>query len=134
ESEFPLTGRPEPFLSDSLRSELRALTGIPLRLREETLADERALLYQCVSRPTERLVLSHRITDEEGQPVVRSLFVDDVADCFTELPERRRRVGEIVWADPPTPREEARAAASREQVPPAPIGPLAGRAVLESLA
>jgi ATP-dependent helicase/DNAse subunit B len=133
ESEFPLTGRPEPFLSDSLRSELRAMTGIPLRLREETLADERALLYQCVSRPTDRLVLSHRITDEEGQPVVRSLFVDDVADCFTELPERRRRVGEIVWADPPTPREEARAAAAREQVAPAPVGPLAGRAVLEDL-
>ena len=134
EGEFPLTGRPEPFLSDSLRGELRDLTGIPLRLREETLGDERALLYQCVSRPTERLVLSHRITDEEGQPVVRSLFVDDVADCFTELPVIERKVGEVVWADPPTPREEARAAAARETVAPAPIGPLGNEAVLKDLA
>jgi ATP-dependent helicase/DNAse subunit B len=134
EGEFPLTGRPEPFLSDAVRKELRDLTGIPLRLREQTLADERALLYGCVSRPTDRLVLSFRTSDEEGQPAVRSLFVDDVADCFEALGERERRVGQIVWPDPPTPREEARAAAAREQVPPQPVGPLASRAVLEDLA
>lgn len=134
EGEFPQTSRPEPFLSDAVRRELRDLAGIPLRLREDAVADERALLYGVVSRPTERLVLSYRFSDEEGQPAVRSLFVDDVQDCFETLPERERGVGEILWAEPPTPREAARLDAARRKAPPPPIGPLTDPLVLEQLA
>jgi ATP-dependent helicase/DNAse subunit B len=117
ESEFPLAAAPEPFLSDELRRELAACSGLRLRPREDALARERYLFYTSVSRATERVVLAYRSSDEEGNLALPSPFLADVAELLVEdWPERRRRrmLADIVW-DPsaaPTERELARARAA----------------------
>jgi ATP-dependent helicase/DNAse subunit B len=141
ESEFPLAAAaaPEPFLSDELRRELAACAGLRLRPREDALARERYLFYTSVSRATERVVLSYRSSDEDGNLALPSPFIADVAEVLVEgWPERRRRrmLADVVWpADAaPTERELARsrAAASAPRVGevPSPIGSL-GPAALE---
>jgi ATP-dependent helicase/DNAse subunit B len=82
EDAFPRPARPEPFLGDDERRALNAASGLRLRLREDRLDAERYLLYAVVSRPTELLALSWPAADDEGEPCVRSLFVDDVLDAF----------------------------------------------------
>jgi ATP-dependent helicase/DNAse subunit B len=117
EGEFPLPGVAEPFLSDERRFELAAASGLRLAAREDSLARERYLLYACVSRATERVVLSYRSSDEEGNLVLPSPFLADVAELFVpEWRERRRTrlLADVVWsADAaPTERELLRARAA----------------------
>jgi ATP-dependent helicase/DNAse subunit B len=118
ESEFPVTGSPEPFLSDDRRRELARCAGLRLRLNEHLLlARERYLFYACVSRATEQLVLSYRSSDEEGNVALASPFIDDVVELLAEdWPQRRRRrlLADVVWTpeEAPTPRERARAQAA----------------------
>jgi PD-(D/E)XK nuclease superfamily len=114
EGEFPSPGRPEPFLSDELRRELAACSGLRLRPREDALVRERYLFYACLSRATEQVVLSHRSSDEEGNLALASPFIDDVAELLVEgWRERRRRrlLADVVWSadGAPTERERARA-------------------------
>jgi len=139
ESEFPLAAAPEPFLSDELRHELAVCTGLRLRPREDALARERYLFYTSVSRATERVVLSYRSSDEDGNLALPSPFIADVSELLVEdWPERRRRrmLADVVWpADAaPTERELARsraaASAPRAGDVPSPIGSL-GPAALE---
>lgn len=139
ESEFPLAASPEPFLSDELRRELAACSGLRLRPREDGLARERYLFYTSVSRATERVVLAYRSSDEEGNLALPSPFLDDVAELLVEeWRERRRRrmLPDVVWpaAAAPTARELARsraaAAAPAAGEVPSPIGSL-GAAALE---
>jgi ATP-dependent helicase/DNAse subunit B len=116
EGEFPLAGSPEPFLSDERRFELAAASGLRLAFREDSLARERYLLYACISRATERVVLSYRSSDEEGNLVLPSPFLADVAELFVPDWSTRRRtrlLADVVWAPDaaPTEREQARAAA-----------------------
>ena len=129
---------PEPFLSDELRRELAACSGLRLRPREDALARERYLFYTSVSRATERVVLSYRSSDEEGNLALPSPFLADVAELLAEdWPERRRRrlLADVVWpaAAAPTERELARsraaAAAPASGEVPSPIGSL-GEAAL----
>lgn len=140
EGAFPRPGRPEPFLPDGRRRELAAVSGLALRLREDALDDERALFYACASRPEELLALSYRSSDEEGRPAVRSFFVDDVRDLFTEDLDARRRVrplADVTWpaGEAPTARERARAeAAATPGGPPPTIAPLTEPAVLARIA
>jgi ATP-dependent helicase/DNAse subunit B len=138
ESEFPLAPAPEPFLSDELRRELAICSGLRLRPREDALGRERYLFYTCVSRATERVVLSYRSSDEEGNLALASPFVADVAELLVEeWPERRRRrmLADVVWpaADAPTERELARsraaAAAPLAGEVPSPIGSLSEAAL-----
>ncbi len=117
EGEFPLSSRPEPFLSDERRRELALCSGLRLRPREDPLARERYLFYASVSRATEQLVLSYRSSDEEGNLALPSPFIADVADLLPEgWPGRRRRrlLADVVWAldSAPTERERRRAQAS----------------------
>ncbi len=92
EGVFPLPAGGDPFLGDAERLAINAAGGLRLRLREDRLDAERWLLYSAVSRPTERLVLSWHRGDDDGEPRVRSLFVDDVLACFTPaLADRRDR-------------------------------------------
>jgi RecB family exonuclease len=84
---------------------------------EDDLARERYLLYACVSRATERLVLSYRSSDEEGNVALSSPFVADVAELLDEQwrsSRRRRLLADVVWpaAAAPTARERARADAA----------------------
>jgi ATP-dependent helicase/DNAse subunit B len=118
ENEFPLPGRPDPLLSDELRGEL----ALRLRLREDSLEQERYLFYACVSRATDQLVLSYRSSDEEGNIELPSPFIEDVAELLDEgwFGRRHRRLlDEIVWPadEAPTERERARAAAAESAAP-----------------
>ena len=117
EGEFPLPGRPEPFLSDEHRRELAACSGLRLRAHDDALARERYLLYASVSRATERVVLSYRSSDEEGNLALPSPFIADVEELFHhEWPQRRGRrlLADVIWtaAQAPTPRERARSLAA----------------------
>ncbi len=117
EGEFPVPAAPEPLLSDDHRRELAAVSGLRLRTSDDTLARERYLFYACVSRATERVVLSYRSSDEEGSLALASPFIRDVADLLVpEWPERRRRrlLADVVWSsqDAPTDRELARSKAA----------------------
>ncbi len=117
EGEFPAPARPEPFLSDERRRELALSSGLRLSRHEEVLDRERYLLYATVSRATERVVLSYRSSDEEGNLAVASPFIADVAEVLDSgWPERRTRrlLADVVWAPDraPTVREQARALAA----------------------
>jgi ATP-dependent helicase/DNAse subunit B len=128
EGEFPLAGRPEPFLSDDRRRELAACAGLRLRPSEDSLARERYLFYACVSRATARLTLSYRSSDEEGNLALPSPFIADVAQLLSEeWPERRRKrlLADVVWpaARAPTPREQARSRAAAAEPPDGTVAP-----------
>jgi RecB family exonuclease len=107
---------------------------------EDILDRERYLFYAAVSRPEEVLFLSFRSSDEEGDPVQPSAFVDDVRVLFgDELWERRGRrlLAEVTWPprEAPTPHELRRARAAAEQLPdPPPLGAPAAAPVLALLA
>jgi ATP-dependent helicase/DNAse subunit B len=118
EGEFPVPATVEPLLPDEHRRELAAVAGLRLRTGEGTLARERYLFYACLSRANERVVLSYRSSDEEGNLALPSPFVADVADVLVpEWPERRRRrlLADVVWPidEAPTERERARSLAAR---------------------
>ena len=49
---------------------------------EDALARERYLFYACVSRATERRLLSYRSSDEEGNLALPSPFIADVAELL----------------------------------------------------
>jgi RecB family exonuclease len=82
EGEFPLASGRDPLLSD----ERRAALGIAALRRGEQAAEERYLFSACVSRPTERLFLSWRSSDDDGAALGRSPFVDDVLDLLAPDP------------------------------------------------
>ena len=117
EGEFPLAARPEPFLSDERRRELAQVSGLRLALSEDTLDRERYLLYATVSRATERVLISYRSSDEEGNLALPSPFLDDVRELFapTWFTQRERRLlADVVWSagTAPTERERRRAQAA----------------------
>ncbi len=139
EGAFPRHPAPEPFLDDSARAALARATGLVLRRHEDTLPEERYLFYAAVSRPEEVLFLSFRSSDEEGDPVQPSAFVDDVRALFTdELWDRRgkRVLAEVTWPprDAPTAHELRRARAAEQDLadPPA-LAPPTSAPVLAAL-
>jgi ATP-dependent helicase/nuclease subunit B len=106
EGVFPATATPHPLLQEHQRRELAHGSGLVLRGEPDVLAAERYLLYALASRPLERLTLSWHIADEQGTPLARSLFVDDISDLFTAtLTERtvRRVAGAADWPGPGRP-------------------------------
>jgi len=133
DAELPQRPTPEPFLSDDDRRALAAATGLVLPLHEDVLDRERSLFYAAVSRPEDTLFLSWRSSDEEGEPLAASAFLDDVRVLFTdELWEERgtRLLADVTWApkDAPTPHElrRAYAAAAAEPEPPPLAAPATG--------
>ena len=117
DGEFPRRPEPEPFLSDDDRRGLAPASGLRLPLHEDVLDRERSLFYAAVSRPEDVLFLSWRSSDEEGDPLAPSAFLDDVRALFTdELWEERgtRLLADVTWAprDAPTPHELRRAYAA----------------------
>ena len=140
DGEFPRRPRPEPFLSDEDRRGLAMAAGLRLPFHEDVLDRERSLFYAAVSRPEDVLFLSWRSSDEEGDPLAPSAFLDDVRALFTdELWEQRgtRLLADVTWAprDAPTPHELRRAYAAAEERPePAPLTAPASTAVLGLLA
>jgi hypothetical protein len=140
DGEFPRRPVPEAFLSDDDRRALASATGLRLPLHEDVLDRERSLFYAAVSRPEDVLFLSWRSSDEEGDPLAPSVFLDDVRALFTDaLWEERgtRLLADVTWAprDAPTPHELRRAYAAAANDPePAPLGAPGTDAVLGLLA
>lgn len=118
DDEFPRAAPGEPFLGDDERRELALASGLVLPRRYGARDAERHLFYGCVSRPTERLVLSWRSSTEEGGPAQKSYLVEEVVRlCGDGLLERRRRrlLSDVTWTPDraPTELERLRAAAAR---------------------
>ena len=92
DGEFPGGDTGDPLLGDERRRRL----GIPALGRQEEAIEERYLFHACAGRPTERLWLCWRSSDEEGRPATRSPFVDDVLDLLahgpSEVEETLKRV------------------------------------------
>ena len=128
DGEFPRRPEPEPFLADDDRRGLALASGLRLPPHEDVLDRERALFYAAVSRPQDVLFLSWRSSDEEGNPLAPSVFVEDVSALFDEsLWEGRgtRLLADVTWTprDAPTPHELRRAyAEARTEPDPAPLG------------
>ncbi|HVL95754.1 MAG TPA: PD-(D/E)XK nuclease family protein [Solirubrobacteraceae bacterium] len=139
---FPRHPAPEPFLDDADRRALAQASGVALPLHEDVLARERFLFYSAVSRAEEVLFVSFRSSDEEGEPELRSPFVDDVRDLFTDelwAQRGRRLLAEVTWppAQAPTPLELRRAqaaAAGAGRGEPPPLAAPRSPAVLAGLA
>jgi ATP-dependent helicase/DNAse subunit B len=124
DGEFPRHRSDGPFLSD----EQRAALGLPERTEAE--AEERYLFHVCLSRPTERLYLSYRTSDEAGGAEPRSPFIDEVrrlldppssedrdqADPLEEQLTRSRGLGDFLFApsEAPSEPELARAVAGAD--------------------
>jgi ATP-dependent helicase/DNAse subunit B len=118
EGQFPWTPPPDPFLPDERRRELAAASGLRLRLHEDVLDRERYLFYASVSRATERVFLSYRSSDEEGNIALPSPFIEDVAEVLDpqwRARRRRRLLADVTWSpdEAPTARERAKALAAR---------------------
>jgi ATP-dependent helicase/DNAse subunit B len=114
---FPRHPVPEPFLDDADRRALARASGVVLPLHEDVLARERFLFYSAQSRASEVVFLSFRSSDEEGEPQLRSPFVDDVRDLFADelwSARGRRLLAEVTWppASAPTSLELRRAQAA----------------------
>jgi ATP-dependent helicase/DNAse subunit B len=147
EGVFPAPAMPHPLLGEEDRRALAAASGLVLHGEPDALAAERYLLYALTSRPRERLTLSWHSADEDGAPLARSLFVDDVCDLFSHaLTERtvRRFAGAVSWPGPGRPAgsmaARGRAFASlsgrdprQAGARPRPIRPLSEGRVLEDL-
>ncbi len=108
EGAFPEHARPRPLLSEEQRARIALASGLRLGEPEDVLASERYLLYAVLSRPEDRLALSWHESDDDGGPLSRSLFVDDVCDLFDERLESdraRRALGAVDRhvGDEPTP-------------------------------
>ncbi|HEX3519860.1 MAG TPA: PD-(D/E)XK nuclease family protein [Solirubrobacteraceae bacterium] len=120
EGVFPARARSQPLLAEEERRELAEVSGLRLGEHEDVLAAERYLLYAAVSRPEELLVLSWHVSDDDGEPTARSLFVEDVCDLFEERllesPERRP-LGAVDWLGESHPeRSEAPTTLRHERV------------------
>ncbi len=116
ESEFPAGTTTEPFFSPELRRELALSSGLALRPGDDGLVRERYLFYSAISRATDRLVLSYRSSDEEGNVALPSPFIADVAELLDPgwvEGRRRRLLADVLWPheEAPTERERARSLA-----------------------
>ncbi len=118
EGEFPRSAAISPLLSEERRKAL----GLKALRRRPQADEERYLFHTCISRPTDRLYLSWRSSAEDGSPLSRSPFVDDVLDLVApdgatgDDPLVATRGLEDTTFSPdtaPTPRELARSLAVR---------------------
>jgi hypothetical protein len=117
EGEFPSpqTASVDPFLGDDRRRELALASGLVLAQPTDPLDRERYLLYACVSRATERVSFSYRSSDEDGNVVMSSPFLDDIAALFPDdwrEQRRRRLLADVVWSVAEAPSQRERMVAS----------------------
>lgn len=78
--EFPRIRRDDGFGAYGAEVAL-ARAGIDTAPRDD-IAAERLLFYQVVTRARQRLVLSRRSHDDDGQPLQGSVFIDEVLDLY----------------------------------------------------
>jgi ATP-dependent helicase/DNAse subunit B len=138
EGEFPAGSASDPFLSDADRREIAKASGLVLPLREDQLERERYLFYVCASRAERQLVLSARVSGEEGEAEQPSFFLDDLERIFPGLraTARRRSLADVTWTPEEAPTEaewERAVAAQRRAAAPDPVGPIVLDAALAAL-
>lgn len=80
--EFPRVRRDDGFGAYGAEAAL-VRAGIDVAQRDD-IAAERLLFYQVVTRARQRLVLSRRSHDDEGQPLHSSVFIDEVLDLYAQ--------------------------------------------------
>ena len=129
EGEFPGPGAIDPLLGEERRKAL----GLSALRRRDPAEEERYLFHACVSRPTERLYLTWRSSDEDGAALARSPFIDEVLDLIrpdSEAAEarlvRRRGPERVVPAPAEAPTERQLARALAAEPPPAREEAIAG--------
>jgi hypothetical protein len=113
---FPQEPQVDPFLDLTVRNALARSSGLILS-PENASARERFLFYACTSRPEDVLYLSWRSSDEEGSPLQRSPFIDEVCSLFDDsLWEKRGRrlLADVTWppSSAPTLNERRRSLAA----------------------
>lgn len=101
EGNFPSVAAADPLLGEQGRADL----SLPALRRAEPAVEERYLFHVCVSRPTERLYLTWRASDDEGQPAPRSPFVDEVLDLLDVDAEERLKTTRGLAQPVPEPHE-----------------------------
>jgi ATP-dependent helicase/DNAse subunit B len=132
EGEFPSHDPGDPLLGDERRADL----GLPARRDPEH--EERYLFYACVSRPSDRLYLSWRDSDDDGQVLPASPFLEDVSDLLPPggVVPRRKGLDTVTFepAGAPSEDELARslAALGRDADPEAALGALVLRDTIAS--
>lgn len=89
--EFPGAAREDALSAPEVLGALLN-AGIDTRPRDG-LDSDRLMFYQVVTRAVTRLVLSYRSHDSDGQPLGRSIFVDEVLDLYLP-PEAEHRLPE----------------------------------------
>jgi RecB family exonuclease len=124
EGEFPASDPPDPFIGEERRRELAIASGLALEPPPDPVARERYLLYACISRAQEAITFSYRSSDEDGNAVAASPFLDDILRLFETVPRRRRLLADVIWRpeEAPTRREFALAAAGVAVGSPPPAG------------
>ena len=97
---FPAPERDEAFLTTADRVEIARASGLVLGAPVDALAAERYLFYALCSRPTAALRVSWHDTVGDDAPALRSLFIDDLEDCFDAVLHDGRAVrgaGTVAW-------------------------------------
>lgn len=130
EGEFPSpqTVSGDPFLGEDRRRELALASGLVLPAPPDPLDRERYLLYASISRATERVTFSYRSSDEDGNVVIASPFLEDVAELFADdwrEQRRRRLLADVTWGLDEAPTERERLIAT--EFANAAAGPIAHR-------
>lgn len=139
DGEFPSLQSPgsDPILDDERRRQLALSSGLALPPAPDPLERERYLLYACLSRATDRVCVSYRSSDAEGNLVSPSSFLDELVAVFGQswLAARRRRLlADVIWAPELAPTEREWLLATRPPAvsqPPAPTGAVQMRQLSE---
>jgi len=117
--EFPRNAREGAFEAPGVREQLEA-AGIDTSSRG-TIADERLLFYQVVTRASRRLVLSRQSHDADGRPLRASILLEELLDLY-----RDPATGVFYAGEPPCHRLGPDGAAVEEH------GPITARRIARS--
>jgi ATP-dependent helicase/DNAse subunit B len=96
---FPLRHSPDPLLPDECRAALEK-TGLPLRPRQAAQEEEAYLFHLALSTARRRIYLCYPDTDAQGEPLLRSYYVDEALRLLPQLPARYLRLRDVL---PPLP-------------------------------
>jgi len=86
EGRFPARRREGPFISDRDRERLSDALGRELAPGHLRAYEEDLLFYIAATRPTARLILTHPATDADGKEALPSIYIEEMAAIFGELP------------------------------------------------
>lgn len=91
EGMFPRVRREDPFLRDPERHRLNRQGRFALALAQESYEEERQLFWIALGSAERQLVLSYRRSDDEGQPLLQSWYLDElerrlVPGAVTQIP------------------------------------------------